>query len=125
MLDQLNRITLTWWVGHALILTMSVGVILAAGLLSPSSEAVSFFGAEVPVLCGWRQMTGLPCMGCGLTRSFTFMAHGQVGAAFQMNLMGPFLFALVASQVPWRSWALYKGQPAAVESAATPESVPS
>lgn len=110
MLERLNRITLTWWFGHALIFAMSVAVVVAAAVLTPSAEVVSFFGSDVPVLCGWRQMTGLPCAGCGLTRSFTFMAHGRIAEAFSMNYLGPFLFALVASQIPWRAYALYKGR---------------
>ena len=121
MLERLNRMTLTWWFGHALLLGLSIAVILAAALLTPSFEAVSFFGSEVPVLCGWRRMTGWPCLGCGLTRSFTFMAHGRVFDAFQVNLLGPLLFALVASQIPWRAVILWRGRPTPP---APPEALP-
>ncbi len=110
MLQKLNKITLTWWFGHALLLTLALGVVVAAALMSPSSEALSFFGAEVPVMCGFRRITGMPCMGCGMTRSFTYMAHGQVRQAFEMNLIGPFFFAVVAAQIPWRILTLWRGK---------------
>lgn len=75
-------------------------------MLTGDSEHVSVFGFDVPVLCTWRRLTGLPCPGCGLTRSFVLLAHGQVLAAFRANLLGPLVFLLVASQVPFRAWRL-------------------
>ena len=46
-----------------------------------------------PVVCPFRLATGLPCPGCGLTRSFVATAHGRIGEAFAFNLFGPLLFA--------------------------------
>ncbi len=110
MLERLNKMTLTWWFGHALLLVLAIGVVVAAAVMSPSTEALSFFGNEVPVLCGFRRITGMPCMGCGMTRSFTFMAHGQVRQAFEMNYIGPVFFAVVAGQIPWRILTLWRGK---------------
>jgi hypothetical protein len=73
---------------------------------------VSLFGFEVPLLCSFRRMTGYNCPGCGMTRSFAFMAHGHVIEAFRMNAIGPLFFAFLASQVPWRIWRLWRGPPA-------------
>jgi hypothetical protein len=47
--------------------------------------------ARGPVLCPFRLLTGLPCPGCGLTRSWVGLAHGDFGAAFANNLVGPLL----------------------------------
>jgi len=90
------------------VLLLAVGIMLGALLLYPSSTEVSFFGYEVPVLCGFRRLTGQECPGCGLTRSFSFMAHGHLRAAFNTHMLGPLAFALLAVQIPLRAWRLWR-----------------
>jgi hypothetical protein len=80
--------------------------VAAALVLTPGPDVVSLFGHDIPIVCGFRRLTGWPCPGCGLTRSFVFAAHGRIGAAFQAHFLGPLLFGVVASQVPWRLWRL-------------------
>ena len=36
-------------------------------------------------LCPLREVTGLPCPGCGLTRSFLLIAQGRFGEAWRMH----------------------------------------
>ena len=36
-------------------------------------------------LCAWKGMTGLPCAGCGGTRSVAMLLHGDVNSALAMN----------------------------------------
>ena len=43
-------------------------------------------------VCGFRNFTGLPCPGCGLTHSFCALAKGAAGDAFAFNALGPPLF---------------------------------
>lgn len=90
------------WSGDAVFLGVSLAVVVLAALLTPSYEAVSLFGHEIPTLCGFRLLTGWPCPGCGLTRSFTFTAHGQLREAFAIHPLGPPGFAFVLAQIPWR-----------------------
>lgn len=91
-----------YWFGELLLAAFFGAVLAVALLMSPSDEAVSLFGMEIPVVCGFRRITGTGCPGCGLTRSFAFMARGDVVSAFQMNWLGPFLFAAFATQPPYR-----------------------
>jgi len=68
---------------------------------------------SLPALCMWRQTLGINCPGCGLTRAFVAMAHGHWLAAWQFNGASPFIFALVAYQVPFRTvqiWRLRTGR---------------
>jgi hypothetical protein len=51
-------------------------------------------GLWVSIPCLFNKVTGLPCLTCGLTRSFSLTAHGQFAAAFRMHLLGPLLFVL-------------------------------
>jgi len=99
-----------WWVFDTWVIALCSGAVLAAFLLTPGLERVAVFGFEVPELCGFKRWTGMPCPGCGLTRSWTYLAHGDLVSALRMNLIGPVLFLAAALQVPlsglrlWRRW---------------------
>ena len=48
-------------------------------------------------ICGFKNLTGLPCPGCGLTHSFCALGKGEVWRALSYNLLGPpvFLFSIL------------------------------
>jgi hypothetical protein len=58
------------------------GALVTAASLDPSTVD------DGPVLCPFRVLTGLPCPGCGLTRSWVHLAHGQWDAAWFANPFG-------------------------------------
>ncbi len=89
---------------HGLIGGLSLGVILFSVLLTPGPESVSLFGWELPGTCAWKEVLGLRCPGCGLTRSFAYMGALEIGAAFQQNWLGPVGWVVVGAQVPFRGW---------------------
>ncbi|GBC82487.1 hypothetical protein HRbin10_01612 [bacterium HR10] len=41
------------------------------------------------VLCPFRQLTGLPCPGCGMTRALNALAHGQWARALSLHPLSP------------------------------------
>jgi len=47
--------------------------------------------------CWFRSVSGLPCPGCGLTRAFCAISHGEFAEAWKHNPFGFgfYLFALV------------------------------
>lgn len=47
---------------------------------------------EYFTICGFKNLTGLPCPGCGLTHSFCALTQGDIGGAFGFNLLGPLLY---------------------------------
>lgn len=68
------------------------GGVLALGvacLLAPAGIE------DGPVLCPFRRLTGLPCPGCGLTRSWTYLMHGWWRESFLAHPFGPLAAALV------------------------------
>ena len=70
-----------------------VGAALGAVLLSPGGIE------DGPVVCPFRLLTGLPCPGCGLTRSWVYLAHGQWRDSFVANPFGLVLVALLLALV--------------------------
>jgi hypothetical protein len=57
------------------------------------SAAWSPTGLPGFVLCPFRALTGLPCPGCGMTRAFCAIGHGDFAGAFGFNPLAPFVFA--------------------------------
>ena len=43
-------------------------------------------------LCPFMMLTGLPCPGCGITKSLIFLYQGQMLKSFYYHLFGPFAF---------------------------------
>lgn len=48
---------------------------------------------ESPLRCPLLTLTGIPCPGCGLTRSFVAIAQGDWSEAVAYHGLGPILFA--------------------------------
>ena len=64
---------------------VAAGGVVAIGasfLLSPDHIE------DGPVICPFRALTGLPCPGCGLTRSWVYAAHGWWRESFAANAFG-------------------------------------
>jgi len=83
----------------ALYLPLAAGV---AGAFLTSPQRVD----RMPMLCAFRRATGLPCPGCGLSRSWMLTAHGDLGGAIARHPFGP-LSLLVA-------WAAVMAGPRAI-----------
>ena len=44
--------------------------------------------SRIPPLCAFRNTTGLPCPGCGMTRAFIHVTHLDFPAAFHVSPLG-------------------------------------
>lgn len=76
-----------------LVTALSASAIAVAAAVSPAQAA------HGPVLCPFRRATGLPCPGCGLTRSWVDLLHGRVGDAMAANPFGIVALAAAAALV--------------------------
>lgn len=65
------------------------GVFLVSVLFAPPE-------GDYFTICGFKNLTGIPCPGCGLTHSFCAMGKGRIIDAFGYNLLGPPLFLVFA-----------------------------
>jgi Protein of unknown function (DUF2752) len=96
---------------HVLLLALSVAVLLPAFFLSVRGRTQVFLPVlrvPLPELCMTRRLTGLDCPGCGMTRSFIALAHGDLAAAWSYNPAGLWLFAILSFQIPFRAYQLWR-----------------
>ncbi|MHB9112671.1 MAG: DUF2752 domain-containing protein [Thermoleophilia bacterium] len=68
-----------------------------SALVSPDFE-LRASGVSVPLLytCPFFALTGIPCLFCGMTRSFLAMGGLDVGQSLSYHPLGPALFILFA-----------------------------
>ena len=52
-------------------------------------EEVRLFGAPFGSACSFRMHFGVPCPGCGLTRSVALLLHSHVTQAWALHPIGP------------------------------------
>lgn len=72
-----------WWKVGGVVFFGGLALAAAAGIyrMDPEQELT-----EATLLgCGFKQVTGLDCPGCGATRATHYLLHGDVVAAFQHN----------------------------------------
>lgn len=96
------------------ILILSLLVLIAAFLLGVEETRVRLAvwpGWLLPESCLSRSLAGIDCPGCGLTRSFVYLAEGDVSGSLASNRVGWLLALATLSQIPIRLWSLWKTQP--------------
>jgi hypothetical protein len=71
--------------GRAIAFVALTAAITAAFLYRPSSNA--------PPVCMSKRMLGVSCPGCGMTRSVTAAARGDLASALRFHAFGPLLLA--------------------------------
>ncbi len=63
-------------------------------------------GVRLQGFCLSHDVLDTPCPGCGLTRGFVRLAHGDWEGAWRMNRLAFAVFLVLALQIPWRLWIL-------------------
>ena len=94
---------------HLWILAIAALAIAGSFLLRLSDEGIIVLpipGLSVtkplPQTCLSRSIFGVSCPGCGLTRSFVAIGHGDLHAALLANPIGPAIYLLCLLQAPYR-----------------------
>ena len=70
--------------------------VFAASVLLPLPHGRGGQIGHLPSVCLFYHLTGLPCPGCGLTRSFVCLSHGDLFEALHWHPLGPALYLLFA-----------------------------
>jgi hypothetical protein len=98
-------------------LLLAVGVVVLSFALEvrPDQRVALHRLSEYPMpeTCRSRALFGVKCPGCGLTRSFIYLAQGDWNASLAVHRLGWLLALAVLLQFPYRLWALRAGDPSA------------
>lgn len=93
------------------LLGIAAGVLFLSLVLrveGPETVVVPLVDQPLPGTCTYKLWLGISCPGCGLTRCFISLAHGDMAGAWRFNPAGMFLFGAVLVQLPYRGWQLWR-----------------
>ncbi len=88
-----------WLGGSRLRLLAPVVAVVALVAVSPLVASVL---PHTPVACPFRALTGIPCPGCGATRSFFTLGSGHIVTSVRLNPLGVFLWLFLAAVVAFQ-----------------------
>ena len=86
--------------GWFFLFAIPLAVVITATQLEPSPTGVGTHQQLGLPPCGWLEITGIPCPGCGLTTSFSNMVRLQVVGAARANPFGIMLFLVTFFTIP-------------------------
>lgn len=96
---------------HLVILIICSGIIAAALILTPTKTENPYLKIgriTLPDTCIFHNLTGLPCPGCGLSRSIVAAAHGEIISSFSLHRLGLLTLAYIMLQFIFRlGWMLF------------------
>lgn len=96
---------------HLMLLVVSTAVILLSVFMRNEGETLVFLpGSDLPLpeSCAVRQLFGINCPGCGLTRAFIAISDGQWARAWHFNPASFVVYLFVVFQIPWRCFQMWR-----------------
>ena len=79
---------------NAGIICLLLSGVFAASALLPLPASSTGRIAHLPSVCLFYHLTGLPCPGCGLTRSFVCLGHGHLRDSLHWHPLGPIIYGV-------------------------------
>ena len=107
-LGTVAMLALRWsMIGRYVWPAMRPATLLTLSFLGAALVPVSFV-TNGPSLCPFKMLTGLPCPGCGMTRSVVTLLHGDLGASLFYHPLGIVIVALCFALVLADGWAWWR-----------------
>ena len=95
---------------NAIVFAACFGLLAFALALTPPHQGISdvrFGETYLPSVCTFYNLTGHTCPGCGLVRSVTAVAHGDLSASLAFHRMGWLVFIYILLQMVYRGVLLF------------------
>ncbi|NIP24891.1 MAG: DUF2752 domain-containing protein [Phycisphaerae bacterium] len=91
---------------HIVILLLCAVILFFSLLLDEEDGLLYLFGYKWPHRCPLYETVGIKCALCGLTRSFSSLAHGNWRQSIKFHALGPIIFAFTCFQIPYRIYGI-------------------
>jgi hypothetical protein len=94
---------------HIVVLTICLLILLGSFLLKPSEsgDGLLYIGSlPLPHSCTFKNLTGIPCPGCGLSHSMVEAARGDLKQSFRYHHLGLLTLIYVLAQLIYRIGAI-------------------
>jgi hypothetical protein len=75
--------------------TRLVRFVMALGLATAVGSIMLQQAGPLLPACLFRELTGVSCLTCGLTRSLVAASHGNIFLALRFHLLGPLILAVM------------------------------
>ena len=93
-----------------------VGAVLLPPVAPGGEVGLALAGVRLPEVCALQHAAGLPCPGCGLTRSWVSALHGRLPESVAHHPLGWLVLLYVGTQLARHAaWLLLPRQRPAVE----------
>ena len=91
-------------------LIICINILLFSIFLTIDNGIVCFPIIKYPVhgFCLFKEIFGIDCPMCGLTRSFVSISHLHFADGWRFNRVGILIYLFVLWQIPYRSYLLWK-----------------
>src|SRR5688500_13024092 len=76
---------------HVTFLLLSLGTVFLSCMLRVNGDRkvmIPVLEIALPGTCTYQRLLGIDCPGCGLTRSFISLGHGELSEAWRYNPAG-------------------------------------
>ena len=99
------------FVFHLGLMLAAIAVITLSFLMRLVGDTFVFMPGSflpMPESCAMKQMFGMPCPGCGLTRAFISISDLKFVRAWNFNPASFVVYAFVVGQIPWRIFQMIR-----------------
>lgn len=87
---------------HVIVVMICLIILAGALAFTPVKSGLELMRIPIPHSCLFYNLTGIPCPGCGLTRSLVSAVHGNLAGSFSHHRLGMIVLVYVLLQLTCR-----------------------